>query len=156
MTRLVLFLFICCFLFTSCVSMKPVEFMRTENFSVTGDNKKRLVQFDLVFHNPNGFGCTVDRITSDGWISNRQLFSAGVNGKVRAKSRRDFSVPVTASPANMDFGQLLETGLQLLLKDEKIPFKVSGTIRMKKFIFRKTYHFDYTQGIDKAQLKKLF
>jgi len=143
-------------LLSSCFSMKPVEFLRTENFSVTSNNNAPILNFAIVFHNPNAFGCTITSIESEGTVSNRLLFNAGIATKVRAKKKSDFSFPVTARLAKMDFNQLLGSGINLLLNNEAIPMQVKGEFRMKKFIFSKTYKFDYTQRIDKAQLMKLF
>jgi hypothetical protein len=143
-------------LLSSCAAIKPVEFRRTENFSVTSNNNQPLVSFGIVFYNPNGFSCTVSDIQSEGWLGGRILFNAGMKSKVRAKKNSDFTFPVTAAPAQMDLGQLLGTGLNLLLNDEAIPMKVKGKIKVRKFIFSKTYDFDYTQSIDKALLRKLF
>ena len=141
---------------SSCFTMKPVEFRRTENFSVAGNNNSPLVSFGIVFHNPNKFGCTISDIESEGSIQDRLLFNAGVKSKVRAKANSDVTFPVTANLAKMQVSQLLGTGLNLLLNDEAIPMKVKGSLKVRKFIFSKTYRFDYTQSIDKAWLRKLF
>jgi LEA14-like dessication related protein len=151
-----LFAVIAVMLLSSCFTIKPVEFKRTENFSVSSNNNSPMVTFGLVFYNPNKFGCTISDIESEGSINDRLVFNAGVNSKVRAKSRSDVTFPVTANLAKMELSQLLGTGLNLLLNDEAIPMKVKGKLKVRRFIFSKTYHFDYTQSIDKAWLRKLF
>jgi len=144
------------FFFSSCFTIKPVEFRRTENFSVASNNNSPMVTFGIVFYNPNGFGCTISNIESEGSINSRLVFNAGIASKIKAKRKSEVAFPVTANLAKMDLGQLLGTGLNLLLNDEAIPMKVKGSVRVRKFIFSKTYHFDYTQSIDKAWLRKLF
>jgi len=141
---------------TSCFTMKPVEYKRTENFSVTSNNNSPILNFGLVFHNPNAFGCTISNVESEGTLNNRLVFNAGVATKIRARKKSDFTFPVSAVLAKMDMGQLLGSGINLLLNDEAIPLKVKGKITVRKFIFSKTYEFDYTQSLDKALLKKLF
>jgi hypothetical protein len=141
---------------TSCFTIKPVEFRKTENFSVSRNNKSPLVTFGIVFYNPNGFGCTISDIESEGSLQGRLIFNAGIATKVKAKRKSEVSLPVTANIANMDPSQLLGTGLNLLLNDEAIPMQVKGSVKVRKFLFTKTYHFDYTQSIDKAWLRKLF
>ena len=143
-------------LLSSCMTIKPVEFKGTENFSVSSNNNSPMVNFGIVFHNPNSFGCTVTDVESEGLLNDRLLFNAGLDTKVHAGANSDFIFPVTAKVAKMDFTQLLGTGLNLLLNDEVIPMKVKGSLKIRKFIFSKTYRFDYTQRIDKALLKKLF
>lgn len=141
---------------SSCFTMKPVEFRRTENFGLGSNNKSPMVTFGIVFYNPNGFGCTVSDIESEGSINSRLVFNAGVTSKVKAKRKSEVSFPVTANLAKMELSQLLGTGLNLLLNDEAIPMQVKGKLKVRKFLFSKTYHFDYTQRIDKAWLMKLF
>jgi hypothetical protein len=142
--------------FSSCMTIRPVEFVRTENFSVSSNNNSPVINFGIVFHNPNSFGCTITDVESEGMLNDRLLFNAGAGTKVHAGAGSDFTFPVIAKAAKMDFTQLLGTGLNLLLNDEVIPMKVKGSLKIRKFIFSKTYHFDYTQRIDKALLKKLF
>ncbi|MEO8088198.1 MAG: LEA type 2 family protein [Bacteroidota bacterium] len=156
MTKQILYVSFSCIFFTSCITMKPVEFRRTENFSVTGNNNAPLINFGIVFHNPNTFGCTISDIESEGSFNNQVAFNAGIKTKVRAKANSDFTFPVTARIAKLDFNQLLGAGLNLLLNNEAIPMKVKGKIKMKKWLFSRTYDFNYTQSIDKAELKKLF
>jgi LEA14-like dessication related protein len=115
-----------------------------------------MVTFGIVFHNPNKFGCTISDIESEGSINSKLVFNAGVISKVKAKAGSDVTFPVTANLAKMELSQLLGTGLNLLLNDEAIPMQVKGKLKVRKFIFCKTYHFDYTQSIDKAWLRKLF
>jgi hypothetical protein len=143
-------------LFSSCFTIKPVEFRKTENFSVTRNNNSPLVTFGIVFYNPNGFGCTISDIKSEGSLKGRLLFNAGLSTRIKAKRKSEVSLPVTANIAKMDPGQLLGTGLNLLLNDEAIPMQVKGSVKVRKFLFTKTYDFDYTQSIDKAWLRKLF
>ena len=143
-------------LFSSCITIKPVEFRRTENFSVSGKGSAPGVSFGIVFHNPNSFGCTVSNLESEGSLNNRLFFTAGIDTKIRAAANSDIVFPVNAKLANMDLSQLLGTGLNLLLNNEAIPMQVKGKLKIRKFIFSKTYQFDYTERIDKAVLKKLF
>lgn len=114
------------------------------------------MNFGIVFHNPNTFGCTVSAVQSEGSLNNRLVFQAGTSTSVKAAGKSDFTFPVTAKLARMDFSQLLGAGINLLLNDEAIPMQVKGKIKVKKFLFSKTYQFDYTQRIDKAQLMKIF
>lgn len=156
MKKQFLFAAILPFLLSACITMKPIEFRRAENFSVSSNNNSPLLNFGLVFYNPNAFGCTITDIQSEGALKDQQVFNAGMNTKLRIKSKSDFSIPVTARMAKMNFGQLLGAGLNLLLNDEAIPMKVKGRIKVRKWFISKSNTFDYTQAIDKAQLKKLF
>lgn len=143
-------------LLSSCITMKPVQFLRTENFSVSSNNNSPVVSFGLVFYNPNSFGCTVAGIESEGSMDKKLIFNAGFSTKVKASRKKEFTFPVSAVLARMDLKQLLGTGINLLLNDEIIPMQVKGKVRIRKFIFSKTYDFEYTQRIDKAWLMKLF
>jgi LEA14-like dessication related protein len=143
-------------LISSCITIKPIEFRRAENFSVSSNNNSPLLNFGLVFYNPNGFGCSITSIQSEGELKDQQVFTAGINTGIKVKGKSDFSIPVTARMAKMDFGQLLGAGLNLLLNDEAMRMKVRGKIKIRKWFISRSYNFDYTQAIDKAQLKKLF
>lgn len=144
------------FLLISCITIKPIEFRRAENFSVSSNNNSPLLNFSLVFYNPNAFGCSITDIYSEGALKDQQVFNAGMNTGIKVISKSNFSIPVTARMAKMDLGQLLGAGLNLLLNDEAIQMKVKGKIKVRKWFISKSYDFDYTQAIDKAQLKKLF
>ena len=146
----------CIIFLSSCLTLKPVEYKRTENFSVASNNNSPMLSFGIVFYNPNAFGCTITGIESEGSLNNRLVFNAGISTPLRVQRKREVAVPVTARLAQMDLNQLLSSGINLLFNDEKLPVKVTGKIKIRKFIFSRTYGFDYTQGIDKAVLKKLF
>src|SRR6187401_280 len=118
MSRHFLFAVTALLFFSSCFTIKPVEFRRTENFSVATNNNSPMVTFGLVFHNPNKFGCTISDIESEGSINSKLVFNAGVKSKVKAKAGSDVTFPVTANLAKMQLSQLLGTGLNLLLNDE--------------------------------------
>src|SRR6476620_6909500 len=91
---------VCTFL-AGCYTWKPVQFIRTENFSVSGTKQSPAVAFGIVFHNPNSFGCTVTALESEGSFNNQVVFNAGIGAKVHAISNRDFIFPVTAQLAKM-------------------------------------------------------
>ncbi len=156
MKQQILFAACLCFLLSSCLSIKPIEFKRTENFFVSSNNKSPVVNFMIVFYNPNSFGCSISYIESEGTLKDQLVFVAEMKTRTRAKSKTEFFIPVNAYIGNMDIGQLLGAGLNLLLNDEAIPMEVKGKIRMRKYFFTKTYYFDFNQAIDKSQIKKLF
>ncbi len=155
MKKLLLSAFIC-LLLNSCYTIKPIEFRRAENFSASKNNGSPKVSFGIVFHNPNSFGCTISTIESMGELNNQLIFNASIQNSVRAKGNSDFTFPVSADVAKMDWKQLLGSGINLLLNNEAVPMKVKGKITVKKFIFSKTFNFDYTERIDKTMLQKLF
>lgn len=156
MKRYSLALAIAFVLLQACITVRPVEFRKVENFSVTSNNNAPLLNFSLVFYNPNTFGCNVEEIHSEGAFNGQQVFNAGNLSRIRVKRKSVFSVPVTARISKMDFSQVLGAGLNLLLNDEAVPMKVNGKIKMKKCFFTKTVPFNYNQPLDKALLKKLF
>ncbi|MCX6275824.1 MAG: LEA type 2 family protein, partial [Bacteroidetes bacterium] len=139
MKKLFLFASILPFLLSACITIKPIEFRRAENFSVSSNNNSPLLNFGLVFYNPNAFGCTITDIQSEGALKDQQVFNAGMNTKISIKSKSDFAIPVTARMAKMNFGQLLGAGFNLLLNDEAIPMKVKGRIKVRKWFISKSY-----------------
>ena len=60
-------------LLQSCLILKPVEFRRAENFSLTTVNNAPLLNFGLVFKNPNRFGCKIADIHLEGAVNSQQL-----------------------------------------------------------------------------------
>lgn len=143
-------------LLSSCISLRPVELKRVENLSIVGGNDSLKLTISLAFFNPNRFGCTITDITSEGAIRNRPLFQTGISKNIRAKSKSDFTIPVTAYVMNKDLGKLLSVGISLLVNDETVPMNINGKLKIKKWFLYRSFQFNSNQTIDKAQLRKLF
>jgi len=144
----------CCALCSSCITMKPPEYRRIENFSSSGNPV--MVSFGIVLHNPNGFGCTISTAGVDGTLNGKQLLHADMSTALHIKHRADAVLTLSAVIEQPDMKQLLGAGAALLLSGDAIPLHLSGKITLRKFILRKNYTFDYTVPMDKALLRKYF
>ncbi len=153
--RLILFV-ICCGFLSSCITMKPVEFKSAEKFVVSKVNNSYDINFSMLFFNPNSFGCTITSLEAIGIRDKQLFFNTDMKTKLRISRKSNFDIPVNATLTKMDLNNLLGTGISLFLNNENSVIEVKGKIRMRKFLFARTYKFYFTQTIDKDRLLKLF
>src|ERR1044071_6319478 len=82
------------FLLQSCVSIKPLEFRQANHFIVNNVLSTPEINFDMVFNNPNSFGCTVKEIKTYASVSNGSLFTYQTDKSFRIKRSSEFAIPI--------------------------------------------------------------
>ena len=140
---------------SSCFTLKPPMYKRIENLSVVRNDSVQTAAFDVVFQNPNSFGCSVSKMEADGDLMGRNLFKASAPQTIRAKRKTDFQVPVQATLQPFDMSQVLQ-GLDAFLNNQSLTLHLKGKITLRKFLIRKTYFFDHDEHVDKSQLIRMF
>lgn len=142
--------------FLSSCAIQPVTLKKIDQFTTTKSGTGPAVSFNLVFHNPNAFAITISKVESKGTLNNLDIFDISIPANLRTTATNDFSIPVSASLKQFNLDQLLGTGLHLLFTNESVPINIKGKVKLKKFIFSKTYEFEFMEEIKKSELKKLF
>ncbi len=148
-----------CFLIpflSSCLTIKPVEFKKTENITSSRSDTALEVTFDLAMYNPNSMSVRLSNLETEVSIDNLPLGKAGLSNSVRLKRNSDFTLPILAKASLVDLINLSGIGLNLYLGNQTATATIKGNMKLKKFIFSKKIQFEYKEKIDGKKLKSLF
>jgi LEA14-like dessication related protein len=141
---------------SSCFTIKPVEFKRTENITTNRSDTAFEMTFDLAMYNPNNVSIRLSKLETEVTIDNLPLGKAGLSESVRLTRNSDFTLPVSARASLVDLLNLSGIGLNLYLGKQTATATIKGRMTLKKFIFRKKIQFEYKEMIDSKTLKGLF
>ncbi len=136
---------------SSCSSLKPVEFRSVNNFRVSA---KPELSFDLTMFNPNSYGAKLKDFKLELRIGNAKVAEVKVDEVARAAAKSDFSIPINISSSLSDIALFLPSGLDLFKSGSAIPFKIIGSVTVKKFLFHKTFPLELEESIDTRELRK--
>lgn len=121
--------------FTSCITVKPVEVKNVDNLQLTGITSQPAVQFDVNIHNPNNFGLTLKEFQSTAFLGDKRLTDIFISKKLRIGANSDVSIPLQTQPSLNDIAGMLLSG------NSSKDVKVDGYITVRKFIFKKKFPF---------------
>ncbi len=141
---------------SSCFTIKPVEFKKTENITTSRSDTAFEMTFDLAMHNPNTVSIRLSKLETEVTIDNLPLGKANLSESVRLKRNSDFILPVNAKASLVDLVNLSGIGLNLYLGNQSATATIKGNMTLKKFIFRRKIQFEYKEKIDGKKLKGLF
>jgi hypothetical protein len=136
-------------LFASCASTQELQYKGFDNFTVTNVLKEPKVELDLNLYNPNPIGGTIRNMEINIAVDNNELGKVSLDDKVRIKKQSAFTLPISFTTSTSEMGGILSAGLKSFLGQDQMPMGISGEITIQKFlIFRKTFTFEYKDGID--------
>jgi LEA14-like dessication related protein len=141
---------------SSCFTIQPVEFKRTENITTSRTPTDLEMTFDLAMFNPNNQSIRLTRLETEVNIDDHPLGKAVLSKSVKLKKNSDFILPITAKASLSDLVNLSSIGLNLLLGNQTATATIKGNMTLKKFIFRKKIPFEYKEKIDSRKLQSLF
>lgn len=142
-------------IFSSCAPIKPIEYKYIDNFSISEFSLNPEVKVDVHLNNPNSIGAKIKEIKIDVYVNKTKLSSVcmDANGCIRAVG--DFVVPMSAHVSLLEIAKLIPNGIGAFFGEKEIPIDVKGSVTIKKFIFSKTFSFDYTEKMTKEKIKML-
>jgi LEA14-like dessication related protein len=100
---------------------------------------KTMLDLDLVYYNPNGFGVDLRKVDCDVYVDNNYLGKFQLDTLMHIPRRAEFILP---SRILVDMKSVLKNGLNLLFSNEVL-INVKGTTRVGKAGFFKTVPFNY-------------
>lgn len=137
---------------SSCATQE-VAYKNIDNFTVSNVFDTPQVTMDMHLHNPNPIGGTLRNMELTVMLNNKPLGSVQIDDKVRIKRQSDFTVPVTFTTSIGQMGGILSSGISAYFGNDSMPVGLTGSITVQKFlIFRKTFAFDYSDGIKPKEI----
>ena len=137
--------------FTSCSSLKPIEFRAVENFNVSKLSLNPQISADAKFFNPNPVGAKLKNLKADIFIRNDSLTSIFLPKVAKASAGKEFSIPFSASISVLELAQMIPSEILNFKSGAALPVEVRGSVTVKKFIFSKTFPFQFSETIDTKQ-----
>lgn len=138
-----------CLLCASCASTQELQYKGFDDFTVTNILKEPKVQMDLNLYNPNPIGGTIRNMEINIAVDQKTLGSVSLDDKVRIKKQAAFTMPISFTTSVSEMGGILSAGLKSFVGQDEMPLGISGEITIQKFlVFRKTFSFEYKDGID--------
>jgi LEA14-like dessication related protein len=148
--------FLICLSLSSCFTIRPLEFKKTENITTNRTDTALEMTFDVAMHNPNNVSIRLSKLEAEVTLDNLPLGKAGLSNSVRLTRNSDFILPISARASLVDLINLSGIGLNLYLGNQTATATIKGNMILKKFIFCKKIQFEYQEKIDGKTLKGLF
>jgi LEA14-like dessication related protein len=141
---------------TSCLSLKPPQFVRTQNLSSSKSVTDYELTFDLLMHNPNNWSLRLADMESEVRIDSMLIGKANLVNTIRLTRNSDFTLPMHSTTNLNDISNIASLGLNLLFGNQSATATIRGNMTLKKFIFKRKYQFEYKEKVDGKLLKSLF
>lgn len=151
MIKIVAFISLLFVVSISCSLNETPEFIEISNIGVKNYSKETItLTSDLVFHNPNNIGGTIQVNQIKVWVNNTDLGNVN-SSDFQVPSKKEFSVPVVFKiPYNRILKDRKNMVLNMLnaLNTQSIEVHYKGDITYKLGSFKYDYPVDYTEVID--------
>lgn len=149
-----LFLFV--LLLSGCFTEKAVEFKSIRQLRPETIGKETILTMEVVFYNPNNWGCTVQQTTADLLIDGKKIGTTTQLSPVRLPAKTETIIPCSFKTSLPELLKLAPSGLGALLGINEPVATTKGTAKIRKFIFTKRIPFEVKQPIDRKFLQRLF
>ena len=143
---------ICLLALTSCAPLRPIEFRSISDFKVKNLTSGPEVSVNLNLYNPNSVGGKVKEFDLDFFLSETQIASLQLKN-VRVGSRREFTLPLSTNASYDQIMKFLPSGLGSFLNGKDIPVNLTGKVTMTKFLFKKTFPFQFHSSINTKDIQ---
>jgi len=151
--RLTSYLFCLTSLFiTACAPLKPLEFRSLSDFKVEKLASTPTLSLNLNLHNPNSFGGTMKEFHINFFLGDVPIATIQLQN-IRMPSQSDFTLPLSANPSYDQLIKFLPSGLSSFNSGKQIPIKLTGSVTVRKFIFKKTLPFEFHDTINTKDIK---
>jgi LEA14-like dessication related protein len=137
---------------TSCAPIRPIEFRSISDFKITNLTSAPEVSVNLNLYNPNSIGGKVKEFDLEFFLSDAQIATIQLKN-VRVGSRREFTLPLSTNASYDQIIKFLPSGLSSFLNGKDIPVNLTGKVTMKKFLFKKTFPFQFHDSINTKNIK---
>ncbi len=142
--------------FTSCMSVKQLQFAGAEHIAVSKEGDHAQINFNIIGHNPNNVSFKLSELQTKITINGQSFANLQSDSVMRLKRNTDFSIPASAKASQEDLMKIVSSGLALLLNGDKVEVEINGDFTLKKFLFRKKFSFQLNEKIDQKMLNGFF
>lgn len=151
----ILTIFIIGFFFTSCTPIKPIEYKYVNSFLILQFSLNPEVKVDVHLNNPNSVSAKIKEIKIDVYVNKTKLSSVCMEADKCIQAKGDFVIPMAAQVSLFEIAKIIPNGIGAFFGEKEIPVNIKGSITIKKFIFSKTFKFEYTEKLTKENIKML-
>ncbi|HYV91076.1 MAG TPA: LEA type 2 family protein [Chitinophagales bacterium] len=137
---------------TACAPLKPLEFRSLSDFKVEKLTSTPSLSVNLNLHNPNSFGGTMKEFHLDFFLSDVPIATIQLQN-IRMPSQSDFTLPLSTNPSYEQLIKLLPSGISSFTSGKQIPVKLTGSVTVKKFIFKKRLPFEFHDSINTKDIR---
>ena len=150
--RVATFLSLAFVLLESCAPLKPLEFKSVSDLKIEKLTSSPDLSLNLNLHNPNSFGCTLRDFEFNFLLSETQLASIDLKNN-RLPANSDFTLPVSTVTSYDELIKFLPSGISSFNSGKEIPVTLTGKLTLKKFLFRKTFPFEFHSSINTKEIQ---
>lgn len=143
-------------LLSGCFTEKAIEFKSIRELRPETVGKETILTMEVVFYNPNNWGCTVQHTTADLLIDGKKIGTTTQLTSVRLPAKSETVIPCAFKTSLPELLKLAPTGIGALLGINEPMATTKGTAKVRKFIFTKRIPFEVKQPIDRKFLQRLF
>ncbi len=138
------FLFSLLALLNSCITLQAPQVKGVSNLQTSGLlTGNPHLNFDIQLYNPNAISLALTDFNVNVRYGNLSLASLHLDTLQDVAAQSDFTVPLSFQPSKEQINNILQSGLGMINQGNQAKVNGTGSIRIRKFIFGKTFNFSF-------------
>ena len=138
------FLFSLLALLNSCITLQAPQVKAISNLKTSGLlSANPHVKFDIQMYNPNAISLALTDFNVNVSYGNLSLALLHLDTLQDVAAQSNFTVPLSFQPSKEQINNILQSGLGMFNQGNESKVKGTGSIRVRKFIFGKTFNFSF-------------
>ena len=139
-----LFLLFILLAYSSCITIQAPQVKNVSNLQTSGLlSGNPHLDFNIQMYNPNSISLALADFKVDVKYGNLSLASLHLDTLQQVAAQSNFIVPLSFQPSQEQINNILQSGLGIFNQGSGAKLTGSGSIRVQKFIFGKTFQFRF-------------
>jgi len=138
---------------SSCSISEELQYKGYNNFKVSATGNKPEINVDVKLYNPNPIGAKLKNFDIELVVEDQRIGSACLDEPVKMKAREEFILPIIMQTSLDQLAGLTKPGLESLLFNKPLAVEITGNVTVRKFIFKKSFDFNYTDSLNVSDLR---
>jgi len=138
---------------SSCSISDELRYKGYDNFHVNGSLQQPEVGVDVTLYNPNPIGVKIKNMDLVIRVNDTAIGTVCLEKPVKLKAHQEFTLPIMMQTSLAQIGTLTAPGLQSLFFDKPLALEISGNITLRKFIFKRSFDFNYEDKLRLGDIK---
>lgn len=130
--------------FSSCITLQPPQVKNVSNLQTSGLlSGSPHLDFEIQMFNPNSVSLTLTDFNVNVKYGNLSLADLHLDTLQEVSAQSNFTVPLSFQPSKEQINNILQSGLGIFNQGSGAKVNGTGSIRVQKIFFGKTFNFSF-------------
>lgn len=130
--------------FSACITLQTPQVKSVSNLQTSGLLAANPhLSFEMVMYNPNTISIALSNFNVEVKYGALTLASLHLDTLQQVAAQSNFTVPLNFTPSSDQINNIIQSGLGIFNQGSGAKLNGNGSIRVTKYVFGKTFLFDY-------------